>query len=102
MALVGRALMGHALVGGALMGRAIVGRALMGRVRVGRALLGPALVARVLPRPGPHGSPLGPIRQCQVIVPATPKDETQKTNHQQGQKLVRTEDEDVLAPRPGS
>ena len=30
-------------------------------------------------------------------VAATPKDETQKTNCQRGQKLVRTEDEDELA-----
>ena len=32
-------------------------------------------------------------------VAATPKDEIQKTNCPRGQKLVRTEDEDELAPR---
>ena len=35
-------------------------------------------------------------------VAVTPKDETQKTNRRRDQKLVRTENEDELAPMPRS
>ena len=47
--------------------------------------------------------PMDTHRHAKVYtVAATPKDETQKTNCQRGQKLVRPEDEDELAPRPRS